>query len=225
MAAIANSWLRAVVDRQMLGDVGQCSVGQTGVVDESHRRLHEVTGGLAVCLRRDEPIGQRRLGGRFGPRLVEPPELPVGVARDLCDQGSGHERRIDAGQPEPGKELQEDCAVGGPAEMRKHDVDEVVDDLVLVSASAQGDEGTVGRLGITVAQGFGESIERSFVKFAIAGCFDGCTGRRPGGGDAGDALSCGLPLLRRDHGEQSCSCHEFQRGVKGERVGRFVARD
>ena len=111
------------------------------------------------------------------------------------------------------------------AELGKHDVDEVVDDLVLVPPGAQGDEGAVDGRGVTVAQGIDEFGERLFsVRGAVARC-DGSAGRRPGGGDVGDALPCGLSSPRRHRGEQLGSCHEFQRGVQRERVRCLVARD
>ncbi len=109
--------------------------------------------------------------------------------------------------------------MGRGAEMGKRDVDEIADDAVLVSRGARGDEGAVGRFGVTVAQGFGEHGEWLLDVHCALDCLGGGpAGRRPGGGDVGDALACGLPALRRDHGEQLGSCHEFQRGVQRERV-------
>ena len=214
-----------LVDREAVGDVGQCSVGQSGVVDECHRRLHEVTGRFAVRCGRDQSIGQRRTGGRLGPRLVEPLQSAGGVAGDLSEQGPSHERRVGTGGPEPRQQFEEDRAVGGTAEARKHDVDEVPDDVVLVSAGAQGHECAVGRLGATVAKCFGEGVERRVVLRSAVARFGGSARSRPGGRDVDDALPCGLSSLRRHRAEQLGSCHQFQRGVQRERARCFVARD
>ena len=85
--------------------------------------------------------------------------------------------------------------MGSTAEARKHDVDKVVDDVVLVSGGAQGHECAVGRLGVTVAKCFGEAVERRVVLRSAVDLFGRAAGRRPGGGDVDDALPCGFSSL------------------------------
>ena len=114
--------------------------------------------------------------------------------------------------------------MGSTAEVGKHDVDEVVDDVVLVSGGAQGHECAVGRLGVTVAKCFGEGVERRIVVRSAVARFGGSAGRRPGGGDVDDALPCGLSSLgdtersssaRAISSSGACSVNEFAASLRG----------
>lgn len=199
-------------------------------VDPRHERMDEGARRTAEHGRGGERPEQLVGGfgppGRRGPRLVDPPEPPLGSSGELAAERAQQGRGRLAARGDAGEQPQEDRGVAGCAEQRQQGVDEQRRQLVGAGTGSQPRRERIDVVELTALDRLAEPARRLVERADRHRCgrWHRIAERRVALGDLGDPTARVVAPVGSDVRQQRGTSEQLERCMEDERVGGLGTR-